>query len=233
MSWVRPTAAWAMAAVVSDSGPASPMFSPVAVQSTSAAVSRAPMAGSPGHWCDSPQPLAILRLCADALSSRPAEKVSAGSPAWVRAWLMSASTWSAGVPCWLGAEADGDAAGPCVAWAVALPGAAAGAAARAVPAVPARPGAAATLTGILTTRAEPSEQGAPAEPGAPAPEAPAVPEAPAASGSPEVAAVPAGEPQGPGVAVATGDPGDVGEPGADRPTPADAGAGVVPAPRVT
>src|SRR6201994_2954424 len=99
MSWVRPTAAWAMAEVVSETGPSSPMFSPAAVRCTPAAVSRSPIAGSPGHWWDRPQPPAMVRLCWDALWSRPDENVSAASPAWERAWLISASTSSAGPPC--------------------------------------------------------------------------------------------------------------------------------------
>src|SRR5271165_510972 len=103
MSWVRPTAIWAMAALVSATEPPSPMFSPHADQSTPAAVSRAPRSGSPGHWWESPQRLTIVMLCADALLSRPAVIVSGGRPAAERAWLMSASTCAAGVP----AEAPG------------------------------------------------------------------------------------------------------------------------------
>ena len=72
MLCVSPTAICAMAAPVSATGPPSPMFSPAAVQCTPAAVSRAPSAGSPGHWCDSPQPAAITALCRPALVSRPA-----------------------------------------------------------------------------------------------------------------------------------------------------------------
>ena len=49
MSWVRPTAIWAMAALVSATGPPSPMFSPHADQTTPAAVSRVPSSGSAGH----------------------------------------------------------------------------------------------------------------------------------------------------------------------------------------
>src|SRR5271167_2182763 len=98
MSWVRPTAIWAMAALVSATEPPSPMFSPHADQSTPAAVSRAPRSGSPGHWWESPQPLTIVMLCADALLSRPAVIVSGGRPAAERAWSMSPSTCAAGVP---------------------------------------------------------------------------------------------------------------------------------------
>src|SRR6266702_1589116 len=98
MSWVRVTAIRAMAAVLSATGPPSPMFSPAAVQWTAAAVSRAPSGGSPGHWCESPQPPAIVELCADALESRPAVIVSGGRPAAERAWLTSARTWAAGLP---------------------------------------------------------------------------------------------------------------------------------------
>src|ERR1700722_16298455 len=100
IDWVSPTAIEAMAALVSDTGPPSPIFSPAAGQSMPAAVSRAPIAGSPGHWCERPQPSAISRLCADEVVSRPVVMVSAGSPAVARAWLMSASTWAAGAPSW-------------------------------------------------------------------------------------------------------------------------------------
>src|SRR5512135_3219794 len=98
MAWVRPTAIWAMAAVVSATGPPSPMFSPAAVQSTPAAVSRAPRPGSPGHWWESPQPPAIVALWAEALLSRPEEIVSGARPADERAWLIRASTWAAALP---------------------------------------------------------------------------------------------------------------------------------------
>ncbi len=98
MSWVRPTAIWAMATLVSVTGPPSPMFSPHADQTTPTAVSRAPRSGSPGHWWESPQPPAIIVLCADALLSKPAVIVSGGRPAAERAWLMSPSTCAAGVP---------------------------------------------------------------------------------------------------------------------------------------
>src|SRR5580692_12494374 len=97
MSWVRVTAIWVMAAVVSATGPPSPMFSPAAVQWIPAAVSRSPMAGSPGHWWESPQPLASSELCADEVASRPEVMVRAGRPAAERAPLMSASTFAAGV----------------------------------------------------------------------------------------------------------------------------------------
>ena len=50
MDWVSPTAIEAMAAVVSATGPPSPIFSPAAVQSIPALVSRVPIGGSPGHW---------------------------------------------------------------------------------------------------------------------------------------------------------------------------------------
>src|SRR6202522_1201757 len=100
MDWVSPTAIAAMAAVVSATGPPSPMFSPAAVQSIPASVSRVPIGGSPGHWWERPQPSAISRLCADEVLSRPAVRVSAGSPAVARAWLISASTWAAGAPSW-------------------------------------------------------------------------------------------------------------------------------------
>src|SRR4029078_12271873 len=98
MDWVRPTAIWAMAAVVFATGPPSPMFSPAAVQWTPAAVSRAQRSGSPEHWCESPQPPAILELCADALEFRPAVIVSGARPAAERAWLMSARTRAAPPP---------------------------------------------------------------------------------------------------------------------------------------
>src|SRR5690242_11183221 len=98
MPWVRLTAIWAMAAVSLATGPPSPMFSPASVQWTPAAVSRAPRSGSPGHWCDRPQPPAIVELCAAALEFRPAVMVSAGRPAAERAWLMSARTWAAALP---------------------------------------------------------------------------------------------------------------------------------------
>jgi len=55
------------------------------------------MAGSPGHWWESPQPLAISRSCADEVASRPEVMVRAGRPAAERAALMSASTCPAGV----------------------------------------------------------------------------------------------------------------------------------------
>src|SRR5207248_9147233 len=86
------------AAVVSATGPPSPMFSPAAVQWTPAAVSRAPRSGSPGHWWESPQPLAIVELCADALEFRPVVIVSGARPAAERAWLMSARTRAAALP---------------------------------------------------------------------------------------------------------------------------------------
>src|SRR5215468_2418919 len=116
MDWVRPTAIWAMAAGVSATEPPSPMFSPAAVQCTPAAVSRSPIAGSPGHWWDSPQPSAIRRLCWDELVSRPDVIVRAGRPAAERAWLISASTCAAAVPPWFagglaGAEVAADAVG--------------------------------------------------------------------------------------------------------------------------
>src|SRR5215469_17183133 len=98
MARVRPTAIWAMAALLEATGPPSPMFSPHAVQWTPAAVSRVPRSGSPEHWCDRPQPPAIVELCADALASRPAVMVSAGWPAAERAWLMSARTWATARP---------------------------------------------------------------------------------------------------------------------------------------
>src|SRR5947208_4345083 len=106
MDWVRSVAIWAIAAEVLAMGPPSPMFSPAAVQWTPAAVSRAPIAGSPGHWWDSPQPPAIRWLCADELASRPEVSVSAGSPAAERARLISASTWAAAVPPWLAGALD-------------------------------------------------------------------------------------------------------------------------------
>src|ERR1700761_6295537 len=92
MDCVRPTAICAMADSVSDTGPPSPMFSPHVVQWTPSAVSRSPIAASPGHWWESPQPPAISMLCCDELFSRPEVVVSAASPAEARAWLMSAST---------------------------------------------------------------------------------------------------------------------------------------------
>src|ERR1700753_773243 len=101
MSCVRATPAWPMADVVSDTGPSSPMFSPAAVQCTPAAVSRSPIAGSPGHWWDRPQPPAMVRLCWDALWSRPDENVRAARPAWARAWLSRATASSAASPCCL------------------------------------------------------------------------------------------------------------------------------------
>src|SRR3984957_13937948 len=100
MDWVSPTAIEAMAVVVSDTGPPSPMFSPAEVQLTPAEVSRSPIGGSPGHWWERPQPSAISRLCADEVVSKPAVRVSAGSPAEARAWLISASTCAAGAPSW-------------------------------------------------------------------------------------------------------------------------------------
>src|SRR3984957_11244836 len=100
MDWVSPTAIEAMAVVVSDTGPPSPMFSPAEVQLTPAEVSRSPIGGSPGHWWERPQPSAISRLCAEEVVSRPAVRVSAGSPAVARAWLISASTCAAGAPSW-------------------------------------------------------------------------------------------------------------------------------------
>src|SRR5215469_16297243 len=112
MDWVRPTAIWAMAAEVSATGPPSPMFSPAAVQLTPAAVSRLPIGDSPGHWCDSPQPSAIRRLCADELASRPEVIISAGRPAEARAWLISASTCVAAVPPWATGELAAGAEAP-------------------------------------------------------------------------------------------------------------------------
>ncbi len=92
MSWVKVTARPATAELVSATGPPSPMFSPALVQVTPAALSRAPMAGSPAHWWLSPQPPAMVRSWADALACRPDETVRAGSPAAERAWLMRART---------------------------------------------------------------------------------------------------------------------------------------------
>src|SRR5438270_3257451 len=111
MAWVRPTAIWAMAAVVSATGPPSPMFSPAAVQCTPAAASRAPRSGSPGHWWESPQRPAIVELCVDALEFRPAVIVSGARPAAERAWLMSARTWAAALPEVVPAGLVADAAG--------------------------------------------------------------------------------------------------------------------------
>src|SRR5215472_3384919 len=111
MARVRLTAIWAMAAVLPATGPPSPMFSPAAVQRTPAAVSRAPRLGSPGHWCDRPQPPAIVELCVDALESRPAVMVSGGRPEAERAWLTSARTWAAGLPGEVPAGLVADAAG--------------------------------------------------------------------------------------------------------------------------
>src|ERR1019366_2991281 len=71
MSWVRVTASWVRAAVVAVTEPPAPMFSPAAIQWTPAAVSRVPRSGSPGHWCESPQPAAISALGAGALRCRP------------------------------------------------------------------------------------------------------------------------------------------------------------------
>src|ERR1700683_3065576 len=52
-------------------------------------------------------------LCADELLIRPSVTVSGARPAAERAWLMSASTGSAGGPCWdaggAPAEPDGEA----------------------------------------------------------------------------------------------------------------------------
>lgn len=86
----------AMAEFVSDTGPPSPMFSPADVHDTPAAVSRSPSAASPGHWWDSPQPDAMTDVCAAALLSRPALRVSGGRPCPARAWLITARTWLAG-----------------------------------------------------------------------------------------------------------------------------------------
>src|SRR5215472_9544885 len=162
MDWVRPTACWAMAAVVPATGPPSPMFSPAAVQSTPAAVSRSPIGGSPRHWWESPQPLAIRKLCADELASRPEVIVSAGSLAAERAWLISASTCTTAVPPAAAgglSEAAVDAAG----WALAAPIAGSvgrrdgdrgdGGAAMAIPAgLPAQPPTAATPHPAATVR---------------------------------------------------------------------------------
>src|SRR5580692_7023758 len=107
MYWVSPTAIAAMAAVVSATGPPSPMFSPADVQSIPASVSRVPIGGSPGHWWERPQPSAISRLCADEVVSRPAV---------ARAWLISASTCAAGAPSWSTVPPPvGEAAGEAVA----------------------------------------------------------------------------------------------------------------------
>src|SRR5580693_1967363 len=109
MSWVSATAICVIAADVSATGPPSPMFSPAAVHSTPAAVSRAPSDGSAGHWCDSPQPAAISWLCRLELSSSPLLVVYAGRPAWARAWLMTARTLSAADDAEASdAEADGE-----------------------------------------------------------------------------------------------------------------------------
>ena len=100
-----------MAAVLFATGPPSPMFSPAAVQWTPAAVSRAPRSGSPGHWWESPQPRAIVELCADALEFRPVVIVSGARPAAERAWLMSARTCAAALPEVVPAGLVADAAG--------------------------------------------------------------------------------------------------------------------------
>jgi hypothetical protein len=47
------------------------MFSPADVQVTPAADSRAPSEASPGHWWESPHPLAMAVLCRVALRLRP------------------------------------------------------------------------------------------------------------------------------------------------------------------
>src|ERR1700722_13569148 len=104
-----------MAAPVFATGPPSPIFSPHADQTTPAAVSRAPRSGSAGHWWESPQPPAIVRLCADALLSRPAVIVSGGRPAAERSWLMSASTCVAAVAGEVPGESAADAVGDGVA----------------------------------------------------------------------------------------------------------------------
>src|ERR1700689_1742451 len=53
-------------------------------------------------------------LCAAALLLSPARNEYAGRPAWARAWLISASTWSAAV-CWV-AGAAGLGLGAAGAW---------------------------------------------------------------------------------------------------------------------
>ncbi len=71
MSWVRISAILVIAAVEPATWLPSPMFSPAAVQGTPAADSRSPIGGSPGHWCDRPQPAAIAPVCLAELVSRP------------------------------------------------------------------------------------------------------------------------------------------------------------------
>src|SRR6202022_4098513 len=88
-----------MAAEVSGTGPPSPMFSPADVQVTPAPVSRAPSGGSPGHWCESPQPAAISALCAAALLSSPELSECGGGRAGAGGWWIGASSWLATAGC--------------------------------------------------------------------------------------------------------------------------------------
>src|SRR2546423_12258905 len=98
MLLVRPRAMDAMASLESATGPPSPMFSPAEVHKTPAAVSRAPSPGSPGHWCDRPQVLAMTEVWPAALLSRPAVRVRGGGPRSARAWVMGAKALASGGP---------------------------------------------------------------------------------------------------------------------------------------
>src|SRR6266571_2096466 len=92
MAVFRPFAAEVIAATVLAFGPDSPTFSPAALQCTPCALIRLPNAGSPGHWCDRPQPAAIVRLCLCALATRPGSIVYGRSPAAVRQALVWSRT---------------------------------------------------------------------------------------------------------------------------------------------
>ena len=57
--------------VASATGPPSPMFSPPGPVDPGGGLPGAETRGSPGHWWDSPQPVAIIWLCAAALAGGP------------------------------------------------------------------------------------------------------------------------------------------------------------------
>src|SRR5262249_14283063 len=67
--------------------------------------------GPRGAWGRRPRPPAIVALCRAALAFRPAVMVSGARPAAERAWLISASTWAAGLPGEEPAAAAGEDAG--------------------------------------------------------------------------------------------------------------------------
>src|SRR5262249_60844311 len=67
--------------------------------------------GPRGAWGRRPRPPASVALCRAGLAFRPGVMVSGARPAAERAWLISASTWAAGLPGEEPAAAAGEDAG--------------------------------------------------------------------------------------------------------------------------